>query len=366
MGETPTPLDRPIAPPLADLASKIQSDVHLLSLGNETISSLALTSAKEIFDLALSLEPLSHPHLHPFLESILQPTEIQLRSAKKATTPVAALPSKKAEDILPFTPLGELTVEGLDNGQVWAQLELRNGPMAEVMREVGPGEVGNDDEEAIIRPEESDSDSEGSMDEEDFRQYCLENGMDPDEFEAMEGSDDSEDSEDYDDEVVWKDEMDSDEEDSDEEDSDEDGDDIELDSEDEEDDNDELDVEISGDDEDDLLDEEEDEEQDGDVTMASTAEEEGDDDVEALFGRAGPSRRPRHPTLDDEFFSIDEFNRLTEEAEAGRLSGGKLGGDEDEDDNEFGDIGELMLRGAEDADSTSHAHFSHADLGHLD
>lgn len=46
------------------------------------------------------------------------------------------------------------------------------------------------------------------------------------------------------------------------------------------------------------------------------------------------STRPRHPTLDDAFFSIDEFNRLTEELEANNRSRGGLASDEDEEDEE--------------------------------
>jgi U3 small nucleolar RNA-associated protein MPP10 len=40
--------------------------------------------------------------------------------------------------------------------------------------------------------------------------------------------------------------------------------------------------------------------------------------------------RPAHPVLDDEFFSIDEFNRETEEMEALSRSRGQLNEDEDE------------------------------------
>ncbi len=54
---------------------------------------------------------------------------------------------------------------------------------------------------------------------------------------------------------------------------------------------------------------------------------------------------PSHPTLDDEFFSIDAFNRLTEESEATLLSGGALGkprgGGEDDEDDEQDDADDL-------------------------
>lgn len=66
----------------------------------------------------------------------------------------------------------------------------------------------------------------------------------------------------------------------------------------------------------------------------------------------------RHPTLDDQFFSIDDFNRITEEQEAGKASLGKLGsskkgGDDDDEedirlDDDIGDLlGEDVLEGEE-------------------
>lgn len=66
--------------------------------------------------------------------------------------------------------------------------------------------------------------------------------------------------------------------------------------------------------------------------------------------------RHRHPTLDDQFFSIDDFNRITEEQEAGKASLGKLGsskGEDDDDDDirlddDIGDLlGEDVLEGEE-------------------
>lgn len=70
--------------------------------------------------------------------------------------------------------------------------------------------------------------------------------------------------------------------------------------------------------------------------------------------RTGNSHRfplVSHPELDDRFFSIDDFNRQTEEAEATFASRGKLGGDEDEEeseeDEESGDLANLLGRDVE-------------------
>jgi U3 small nucleolar RNA-associated protein MPP10 len=51
--------------------------------------------------------------------------------------------------------------------------------------------------------------------------------------------------------------------------------------------------------------------------------------------------------LDDQFFSIDEFNRMTEEQEATRVTSGRLGGDEDEE-ADLDDVGHLFLEEGDD------------------
>jgi U3 small nucleolar RNA-associated protein MPP10 len=156
----------------------------------------------------------------------------------------------------------------------------------------------------------------------------------------------------------------SEDEDDDEEDS-EDDEDEEEDEDDEDESGDEEDevtfedgTKIGGSDDEELLegeDEDEEEEDDEDEEMMEGSDlqdgsggEEGSAD-EDVTGEAGPSRRRRHPTLDDQFFSIDDFNRMTEEAEAGKV-GGKL--DEEDEDLEE-DVGQMMLNGADEDDRES-------------
>lgn len=50
------------------------------------------------------------------------------------------------------------------------------------------------------------------------------------------------------------------------------------------------------------------------------------------------SRRPAHPVLDDGFFSIDDFNRETEELESLSRSKGGLDADDDEGGEEEVDL----------------------------
>jgi U3 small nucleolar RNA-associated protein MPP10 len=106
-----------------------------------------------------------------------------------------------------------------------------------------------------------------------------------------------------------------------------------------------------GSDEEGLLDEEEDDdEEDGDDVDDEGSDGQAEDDEDDGYA-PGPSKpRAKHPTLDDTFFSIDDFNRQTEELEAGRVTSGALGGDEDED-AELDDVGAMFLEEGEEDDA---------------
>lgn len=123
-------------------------------------------------------------------------------------------------------------------------------------------------------------------------------------------------------------------------------------------DDDEDDEDDEGDFEDEEADlDEEDEDDEAEVEVESELESEMDEDtnpapaskaprsiLDSLDNDAGPStskpgsrKGPRHPTLDDDWFSIDEFNRQTEEQERREIFKEANGG-RDEDQNEEDDI----------------------------
>jgi U3 small nucleolar RNA-associated protein MPP10 len=322
---------------------------------------------------AVSLEAHSHPHLHPFLISVLEPPAAATRASKKKTKSKEEQKGS-AVDVtaaLPYTPLSELTVTDMDPEQIWAQTELRAAPVGKIVKEsvMGAGaDLEEAEEEGDLMDDDDDDDSEGSdeeMTEEEFRRMLLEGNGDEDgismeEYERMmageddsdEGSDEGseeegdedeeEDEEDEDDDVQWKGLGDG-----------ESGSEVEVDEDDEEEGDEEEDEDDGEDMEDDFEMGSDEDEDGGDGDEVEVDEE--DDDADLLA--AGPSRRskPRHKTLDDDFFSIDDFNRQTEEAEASNLSSGRLGEDEDEEDL-GGDVGQLMLRGAGDDECESTIH----------
>ncbi|WWC69143.1 uncharacterized protein I206_103079 [Kwoniella pini CBS 10737] len=339
------------------------------SKGDQDVSLKALKATKDIFDLGISLEQISHSHLHPFLLSILEPPSINTRSSsnKKLKNKNELVEEEKEVDVesfLPFTPLSELTIEGLDPEQVWEQLELRTEGISKVIKEVGSGENNEIEEQDELQDNESETDSNESMDLEEFRQMLIESGeeeainMDDEQLrELMDEMDDEDSDEDDDDENEDSEDEDEDEDEVDENDIDLDEDGISGSEEEEE-------VGLEEEDEDISIDEDENEGEDGDEKDDDEDEEEGlededDDDESALFG-AGPSQprkgKKAHPTLDDDFFSIDDFNRQTEELEAGRTTSGRLGGDED-DEEDLQDVGDLMLSGAGDEEEIMYSDF---------
>lgn len=146
---------------------------------------------------AIALEAKSHPHLHPFLASILEPPTIELRSSTKKVEEEQV--KGDPADLLPYTPLSSLTTDGMDPEQVWAQLELRNDGLCKVIKEVGPnddmdmeGEGEDEDEESVFDEEDSTED----MTEEEWRALMAENGYEEGDSASGSEGEDEEDEED--------------------------------------------------------------------------------------------------------------------------------------------------------------------------
>ncbi|WVQ78616.1 hypothetical protein IAT38_000702 [Cryptococcus sp. DSM 104549] len=365
------PLNAPIPEQLEQVAHQLEQKPWALATdtGDEALAEKALAAAKQIFDLGISLEAISHPHLHPFLLSILEPPTVNLRSSKgKAAAPPP--PPTDPETFLPYTPLVELTTDGLDPEQVWAQLELRTEGITKVIKEVGSNDRDEEDDDEKGDLEDSDED----MTVEEFRQMLMESGeegvenLTDEEIQMLMDMSDSEGSED-DEEGSEEDSEEHSEEESDEEEgikfrddseelsmgSDEGEEDDEEDDDEEDEEDDDEDVEMGSDDEE-LDEDEEDEEDDGENTEEVDGAESDDDEAALLGIGSSKPRKGRHPTLDDQFFSIDQFNKETEELEAGRLTSGALGGDED-DDEDLADVSNFMLEGAGDDEEITYADF---------
>ncbi|KAF7964949.1 hypothetical protein HWV62_1448 [Athelia sp. TMB] len=247
---------------LQTLSSLIEAKPESIAIGSDDFRAASLGAAKYIFDLALTTE------------SPEQAPQTRSKSKRKRSPSPPAKPSL----LLKETPLPSLFIDGMNEDQIWEQLDLRAKQLCDTLQEALEG-----------------------------------NHMDEDELEEQ-GKDSvmGEEGEDIDmDEVDWDGE--GSEDNSDEDDSDEDM-------------KEDFDegagsAEEFGDDATQEL-------------RDPSSEEEEEEESPLLLDLPGKKRKRKaggHPVLDDGFFDLASFNAEAEEAEAKSASKGRLGDDEDDD-----------------------------------
>ncbi|KDQ63722.1 hypothetical protein JAAARDRAFT_169865 [Jaapia argillacea MUCL 33604] len=277
---------------LSGLSTLIEERPESFASGSNDIKLAALAATKFIFDLAIKSESRSLPYISQLLSSInpaqAPKTRSQTRAnGKRKRTPTPPLPASPA--IRP-TPLDSLFVDGMDEDQVWAQLELRTKNVCEVLEEAleGTGEgYESEDEDEDDRKRRKVVDGGDDMDEDDAGDEDFEFGEDE------EASDDAE-----------------------------------------------------SEDEDDVEDDEQEEDEELGEGVEGLRDPDGDDEDDLDLDRVGPRRRSGrrkgkgHPELDDGFFDLASFNAEVEEAETRNVSKGSLGkgSDDEESDEEAEDV----------------------------
>ncbi|KAH9898432.1 U3 small nucleolar ribonucleoprotein complex, subunit Mpp10 [Cubamyces lactineus] len=295
------PSEELILPPqLENLSKLIAEKPEALATGSEDIRRIALEATQFVFDLALQTEEKSRIIVNDLLASISPSYAPQTRSQKRKR---GASPSPEPETpvtLMRETPINRLFVEGMNDEQIWAQLELRAQNVCNVLDYAldGPAEEPG-----------SDNEDEGRKLKK-MRQALIDEGFDPEELEGMDFGEDDEDEE--------------------------------GDSEDEEDEEDDLEGEESEDEEDE--DDGDDAELGEDVQELRDPSDDEDDDEpeigEPSFLNGGKRtikikpRRGGHPELDDGFFDLAAFNAEVEAAESKNVSRGRLSKDDDEDSDE--------------------------------
>jgi U3 small nucleolar RNA-associated protein MPP10 len=312
--------------PLQELASLLDEQPQSLATGSKEVSAAALSAARYLFDsgvyttfsytsflayfldacIAISSEEHAAPHLVDLLASLSPQTPPQTRSQTRAISgkrkrdPSPPHPPKPQYE---RTPVSSLFVDGLNDDQIWAQLELRTSNVWRALSVAlaGPGDSFDKDPSLILEPTALDNGDEGMV------KRIGDGGGDEDE------------------ELEWEDD---DTEDDDSEDDDDAS---------EEDEGDEAAASDFGESTARLR----------DPSNENSDEDEDEEELElepSSLRATGPSakrfrsRRRGHPELDDGFFDLAAFNAEIEEAEAKSVSMGSLAKDSDEESNEGDDV----------------------------
>ncbi|KDR85024.1 hypothetical protein GALMADRAFT_53435 [Galerina marginata CBS 339.88] len=289
--------DLALPPELHRLSTLLDENPESLAPGNPVIQAAALEATKHIFDLSVQTEVASRPHIHELLTSLAPSHAPQTRSKSRPESEKPASADAQ-RNLFDFTPLKSLFVDGMDEEQVWAQLDLRTKTICRMLDFVLEGES------AAIDDQDGDDDEISEDDDENLRNALKtleeDEDVDMDEFLARYGLDigegSSESEEDY-------------------EKSDDSG-------------------EISG---------------SGNAFnegISPLRDPSSDEESEAENSRPTPvnrqsnlfpkkKRKGGHPELDDGFFSLSEFNAETERTESKSSSRGRLAGDDDSEDEDM-------------------------------
>ncbi|PCH33610.1 Mpp10 protein [Wolfiporia cocos MD-104 SS10] len=288
---------------LEKLAILVNEKPESFATGSSEIQDAALTATKFVYDLALKTEAQARGPINDFLASISPSFAPQTRSQTAKGNKRKRDPPAYKGPTLQKTPLTELYTDGMNEDQLWAQLELRAKNVCGILRH------------ALDDIGESLDDSENE--EEDLgkrKRKVVVDGEEVD-LQGLEGL-----------------EMDSDGEngESEEEDEDEDEDEDEEDEDMEEEEEEEGREEDLGEGVEELRDpsEEEDDEEDETVDLDKPS-------IPSSSRRKAKGKaRGGHPELDDGFFDLAAFNAETEAVEARAVSRGRLGGDGSDEDDE--------------------------------
>ncbi|KAJ6575152.1 U3 small nucleolar ribonucleoprotein complex, subunit Mpp10 [Mycena capillaripes] len=269
---------------LLALTNLIQSQPTCFSAsGSIPVNAAALNASKYVFDLSLEAENGSRPHIVEFLSSLSPSEAPQTRSQASKKRKRSSSPSPPPPPIFEPTPIASLFTDGMDDDQIWAQLDLRMKPICDMLELALDADPSQEEEL-------DDSDTDEFVDEQLLKQMrALESGGDGMDEMEVDGFDEEDES----------DEAESEEE------SGDDGD---------------LGEDVTG-----LRDPSSDE--------ASEPEADSEWPASLRKGRRQSKSSAGSKTgLDDGFFDLASFNAETEEAEARKVSRGRLDEDDSEDD----------------------------------
>ncbi|TFK41125.1 U3 small nucleolar ribonucleo protein complex, subunit Mpp10 [Crucibulum laeve] len=291
-----------LVPQLGRLSTLLEENLELFASGSKDLQLAALNAAKYVFDISVQSENTSRSPINELLSSLTPAEAPQTRSKAKADAT-----ERSSNTILTksfqSTPLASLFVDGMDEEQIWAQLDLRTKSICEMLDLALEGEL---DEGDVAADEDESSEEEDEDKERDDRLRkaleALERGEDVD-LDALRddlgGDEDS---------LIGDEDFEMDDEEDTEEDEN---------------------STFSGDE--DL--------EEGITNLRDDSSDEPNEEETLSFTKRAIQRTTRRKgskgksQLDDGFFDLDSFNAETEQAEAKSTSKGHLADEDDSDDD---------------------------------
>ncbi|KAF5390161.1 hypothetical protein D9757_002897 [Collybiopsis confluens] len=324
------------APLLAQLSQIVDEKPEDLYAGSSHLQHAALHAAKYIFELSVQSESMSRPYLETLLSSVnpseAPQTRSQSRKRKRSLSPPPIQVSFQQ------TPIESLFVDGMNEDQIWSQLDLRTNSICHVLDNILSDEAESSHMNDVLESNEEDEDFDDDKKEDDDEMgkklweamQRIKNGenVDLDGLgldESMQdllvdlaNRDDSEDDESLDDEGDWEEDI-----------SEEDAENVEE------------RVALR------------------DPSSDSEEEEESRSLMDVITSKKRKKKSTRnggHPELDDDFFDLNAFNVQTEQAGAKNASSGRLDDEDDAEDEVDVDLfAPIDLEGSdeEDPDNTT-------------
>lgn len=363
-----------------ELAELIASQPERLASGDASLSALSVDALKQLFDHSVQSEKDAVPSICAFIETVTPKAELlEQRASRSAGKRKRGQNAAAPPPLFEGTPLDELVTDGMDSRQLWEQIDLKASKMSNIVeRYFAQGlireeeEDEDEEEEASSRAgpsrtrsrmddddDQDDQDMSGDYDEEDIdpeeeraRLSQLSDaelralGIDPafrdqlladldQEIDADEDSDEegsayagASDISDGDPTQVFYEPLKTEAEQLRRKEEHESGMLARLRS--------QVDDDDNSEDDDEVMDEEDESEDEGRRSKASRKNSAGIPEslLEDLDRPGKSAQRPtkRHPTLDDDFFSIDELNRQLDEQDAEEEADPVDADDNDNDD----------------------------------
>ncbi|KAF9569584.1 Mpp10 protein [Agrocybe pediades] len=320
--DSQTAQDMAFLAPLQKLSTIIDERPESVAVGSSDIRSAALEATKHLFDISVQSETSSMSPINDLINFTFAPSQAPRTRSKGKQQSQEDASSVSSRITFDSTPLKSLFVDGMDEEQVWAQLDLRTKTVCKLLDFVLDGTaieetLGDNEEEDGEEDEDEDEDEdEEELDDDEVDEAlkaavkALKRGEDVDLDELTKHGIGAEEWE-----MIKESVMDGSLDD--------------LDSPDDEQDEDNEEEE----EEDDDFDEEEEE---GMAPLRDPSDEESERPKPISRPSVKASQKKKkgaHPELDDDFFSLSEFNAETERAESKSSSRGRLAGSDSEDED---------------------------------